>query len=131
MLERRTQQRAAIQAAFDKAGVPLSPSEVLALANDQKAGLGLATVYRTINTLLEQGWLVKVDMPGGITRYERAGKAHHHHFSCTRCNKVFEIHGCPGNLAALLPKGFELTDHEVILQGLCDLCAASTRAVRS
>ena len=112
--------------------MPLSPPEVLSLANDQKAGLGLATVYRTINTLLEERWLVKVDMPGGITRYERAGKAHHHHFSCTLCKKVFEIHGCPGNLASLLPKGFVLTGHEVILEGLCNLCAVSApaRAVR-
>lgn len=129
-MERRTQQRDAIQSAFEKAGVPLSPQELLTLANDQKAGLGMATIYRNINSLLEQGWLVKVDMPGGITRYEQAGKAHHHHFSCTKCAKVFEIHGCPGNLAALLPKGFELTHHEVVLQGLCDLCASSTRAVR-
>ena len=88
----------------------------------------MATVYRTINALLEQGWLCKVEMPGGLTRYEQAGKDHHHHFSCTRCAKVFEIHGCPGNLTALLPPGFTLTKHEVLLEGLCATCAGTRPA---
>ena len=67
-MERRTQQRDAIQSAFEKAGVPLSPQELLTLANGQKSGLGLATIYRNINNLLELGWLVKVEMPGAVAQ---------------------------------------------------------------
>ena len=44
------------------------------------------------------------------------------HFECRKCARVFEVHGCPGNLKPLVPDGFTLEDHEVILYGLCAEC---------
>ena len=41
------------------------------------------------------------------------------------CTRVFEIHGCPGDLRELTPAGFQLESHEVVLYGLCARCAAA------
>jgi Fur family ferric uptake transcriptional regulator len=123
MKTRNTPQRRAIRAAIDEAGRPLDAHEVLAAAQTDADNLGLATVYRTLKLGVEEGWLTPVDLPNAPTRYEMAGKKHHHHFECRACSKVFEVHGCPGNLKPLLPDGFTLEDHEVILYGLCDECA--------
>ena len=120
---RSTTQRRAIRQAIEDAGRPLDAHEVLAAADHE--GLGLATVYRTLKLGVEAGWLQPVELPNAPARYEIAGKEHHHHFECRNCQKVFEVHGCPGNLKPLIPKGFTLEDHEVILYGLCDQCATS------
>ena len=119
---RNTRQRQSIKEAFEVANRPLSADEVLAAAQSTVSGLGMATVYRAIKTGVEDGWLVAVELPGAPPRYEIAGKEHHHHFHCNTCGKVFELHGCVENLNKMLPKGFRVTGHEVLLYGSCSEC---------
>ena len=107
---------------------PLSPREVLDAAQRAQPGLGLATVYRNLNAMVEDGWLVPVQLPGESARYERAGLDHHHHFHCTRCDRAFDIDACPGDLKKLTPPGFKLTRHEIVLYGRCAECAAQGKA---
>ncbi len=121
-MERNTKQRDAIRQVFEEVPRPLGPNEVLEEGRRHVAGLGIATVYRTINTLLESGWLIPVELPGEPPRYERSGAEHHHHFRCRVCARVFEIHGCPGDLRELTPTGFQLERHEVTLYGQCERC---------
>ena len=121
-MERRTSQRSALLKAFQQAGRPLSPQEALELARPHAAGLGIATVYRALKSLVEEGQIEPVRLPGQPPRYEPAGKHHHHHFRCRSCNQVFEIPGCPGNLEPLVPKGFVMEGHEVVLYGRCKRC---------
>lgn len=121
-MERNTKQRDAIREVFERTARPLGPTEVLEAGRAHVAGLGIATVYRTINSLVESGWLVPVELPGEAPRYERSGAAHHHHFRCRACDRVFEIEGCPGDLSELTPRGFVLEAHEVVLYGLCATC---------
>lgn len=121
-VERDTSQRRAIRKVLQDAGRPLSPAEVLQKAQRLVPRLGIATVYRTIKGLTDQGTLVAVELPGEPQRYEIAGKSHHHHFSCRACGRVFELEGCPGNLARLVPQGFVMEDHELFLYGRCKDC---------
>ncbi|MEO7157134.1 MAG: transcriptional repressor [Vicinamibacterales bacterium] len=125
-MERNTRQRGAIRRVFQRADRPLSTGEVLAGAQSEVAGLGIATVYRNIRTLCDEGWLVAVELPGDSPRYELQGKPHHHHFHCRRCNKVFEVDGCVPTLNAFAPKGFTLDDHEIVLYGSCADCLHPT-----
>jgi Fur family transcriptional regulator, ferric uptake regulator len=124
-MQRDTQQRRAIRKAFEDAGHPLSPQELLALAQEHVESLGIATVYRNLRTLQESGWLEAVELPGEPARYEVAGKGHHHHFHCRDCDRVYEVDGCPGNLDEVTPQGFQLENHEFVLYGLCDTCVAA------
>lgn len=118
---RNTRQRTAIQEVFETVERPLTPQEVLEEASKEVA-VGIATVYRNINWLLEEQEIVPVEFPGEPTRYEKAGKHHHHHFQCRTCHRVFEVEGCVNDLKGLTPKGFQLESHEILLFGLCKEC---------
>ena len=122
-MQRQTQQREAIRRAIEEADRPLSPQEILSSARRLSPRLGMATVYRNLGRLLDEGALRKVDLPGSPNRYERADKGHHHHFHCERCDRVFEVDDCPGGLGELVPAGFRPQDHLIIIYGLCSSCA--------
>jgi len=119
---RRTRQKEAIREAFVSADRPLSPEETLAYAQKQVDGISIATVYRNIGTLVEDKWLMPVEIPGESTRYEVAGKEHHHHFHCNHCGKVFEMQGCDLQAKPKVPRGFRVTGHEFFLYGVCADC---------
>ena len=120
--QRNTRQRAAIRKAFERADRPLSPQQVLDAAQAEVDGVGIATVYRNIKALLEEDWLVAVELPGSATVYERSGKAHHHHFHCEECGRVFELTGCLPNINRLAGRKFSVARHELVLYGMCADC---------
>lgn len=122
--ERSTRQRAAIEAALRAAGRPLSPEELHGAARRMVPGLGIATVYRTLKDLAAAGDAQAVALPGGGARWEPAGLGHHHHFRCRSCDRLYEVHGCPGDLAHLAPRGFRVEGHDLTLHGLCAACGA-------
>ena len=124
-MERSTAQRRAIHRALEDSGRPMGPNEIFDSARVHVPGLGIATVYRAIKQLLDDGFLAQVDLPGEPPRYEISGKAHHHHFRCTVCKKVFDVEGCSDNLKNLVPKGFRLEGHELYLFGRCSNCTGN------
>lgn len=124
---RSTRQRSAIREALQAAQRPLLPQEVLAAAQSQVPGLGIATVYRSLKALLDEGAIRLVALPGENPRYETLDHGHHHHFQCTRCERVFDVHACPGDLSRLAPAGFTVEDHELTLYGRCRECQPTTR----
>lgn len=129
-MERSTRQRSAIRDAIEAAGRPLSPQEVLDAARVAVEGLGMATVYRNLKLLLEESAISLVQLPGDGPRYESAAHEHHHHFQCTACQRVFDVHQCPGDLARMAPPGFSVDSHEITLYGHCSDCQTPARAAR-
>ncbi len=130
-MERTTRQRAAIRQAIAQAARPLLPQEVLFAAQSDVAGLGLATVYRTLKALVDDAQLQVVELPGENPRYELAGHGHHdhhHHFQCQLCARVFDVHACPGDLRHLAPAGFQVLDHDITLYGHCSDCLLAAPA---
>ena len=121
-MERNTRQREAIRQAFAAAGRPLGTHEILIAAKRDVPGLGIATVYRNLKALIDDGWLQPVELPGEPARYEPVGKGHHHHFHCKTCDRLYDVVGCVGSFKALVPKSFELDRHEVVLYGRCADC---------
>jgi Fur family transcriptional regulator, ferric uptake regulator len=128
MITRNTRQKSAIRDAFEEAGRPLSTGEVLDLAQTKVGGLGIATVYRNVKSLVDEGWLATVELPGEPPRYEISGKDHHHHFQCESCGRVFELHGCLPGLEKLAASGFTVKRHELVLYGGCPDCSVKRRA---
>lgn len=85
----------------------------------------LATVYRTVTTLVDQGVLHALAVEGGVTTYGLAEKPHHHAV-CTECGTIIEV---PANrLSAALEhaiegSSFTLSDQAgLTLHGLCPAC---------
>ena len=122
-MKRKTDQKAAIREVIAASERPLTAPEILELAQEQVAGIGIATIYRNVKNMVESGRLVTVELPGEPARYEVAGLDHHHHFQCDSCGKVFDVPGCTGGVRALVPHGFQLRAHEIVMYGLCEGCA--------
>ena len=121
---RNTRQREAIRATLVAEGRPLSVSELLKLAHTRVTSIGIATVYRNLKILQAEKQVVQVDLPGGAPRWEIVPEEHHHHFLCRTCNRLFEIHNCPADLQGLLPSGYTLEEHDILLRGICGDCSA-------
>lgn len=122
-IQRSSKRRQAIIDVFECSERPLNPQEILTKAQKAIPGLGIATVYRNINLLVEDDYLKAVHISGKQTCYERTNLSHHHHFVCRSCDRVFDIEGCPGDIKKLKPDGFTLEQHDITLYGLCDECA--------
>lgn len=120
---RKTKQRDALRDVLDRSERPLSVGELLEAATKRVDGLGVATVYRTVSALLEDGAVEAVEIPGEPVRYELANKGHHHHFQCEKCTRVFDIAGCINNIRKLIPPKFRIRSHDLTLYGLCASCA--------
>lgn len=119
---RDTRQRRALREVIMTEARPLSPNELLDLTKQLVPQMGLATVYRNIRMLLEEGFLREVHIAGDAPRYEQAGTGHHHHFYCFRCGKVYEIEGCRSEVNTLVPAGFIQDFHELTFYGSCGNC---------
>ncbi len=131
-MKRRTSQRRAILHALETAPGPLTPQEVLERAGQTQTSLGLATVYRNLGSLEEDGDVIAVHLPGESARFELAGRGHHHHFCCESCEGVFELDAtCPVAVleGVTLPGGFRVKDHELTLYGLCPGCQGEAVSV--
>ena len=122
--KRNTKQFQAIRSVFESSGRPLSIEEVESETLKILNSIGQRTIYRIVRKMQESDEITIVKVPGRADRYElsiRAAK-HHHHFHCNECDKYFDIDGCPGGLEKLVPKGFVLTNHELVLSGICKFC---------
>jgi len=93
---------------------------VLELAATEAPALSIATVYRALKKLSDEGGICPVALAGEPVRYEPAGREHHHHFQCRGCRSVYDVPGCVGGL---VPAGFTLEEHELIHYGRCASCA--------
>lgn len=119
---RSTRQKSAIFDVLRDSGRPMSPQEICEACQEKVPGLGIATVYRNLRQLQDAHAIVAVNLPNDSARYELAHVGHHHHFQCKSCNRVFDIHECPGDFAKLAPKGFKVESHELTLYGRCGDC---------
>lgn len=127
MSTRVTCQRSAIGEVIRSAPGPLHPREILNLASRMVPTLGIATVYRHLKHLRESGEVRAVGLGRNDVRYEPTDRGHHHHFLCRECGEAFDVHGCAGGIANMVPPGFEVQEHELTLFGRCGECVTSER----
>jgi Fur family ferric uptake transcriptional regulator len=106
---------------------PLRVEEILDLARENAPTLNVATVYRNLNRLVDDGWLKKVELPPLGAVYERSDRPHHHYFFCRLCNAVFELPGCMVDMEEGVPTGLTVEGHELFLHGLCETCSKTAR----
>lgn len=90
-------------------------------------GVGVASVYRALDTLVDLRLVQRVDIGDGIARFEpaREGDEHHHHLVCDDCGKVEPF--TDETLERALERaagrlGYAMEQHEVVLHGACDDC---------
>ena len=116
-MARKTQQRAAIRQVFSSAKRPLSAPEVLGSAQKIVAGIGIATVYRNIKSLVDDGWINVVELPGDPNRYEVSRRTRNVYFRCTKTNRVFSFDLALPDISNLLPGSFQGDRVTIIIDG--------------
>ena len=87
--------------------------------------IGRATVYRAVDVLLQQGLLDRVPFADGTHRYRVCGVSHHHHVTCTQCQRVIEVSEClPPELVSAIARhtDFSIEGHSLELFGRCADC---------
>jgi Fur family transcriptional regulator, ferric uptake regulator len=88
--------------------------------------VGTATVYRTLEVLVESGLVRAHDFGEGFKRYEpMPAQAHHEHLICERCGRVVEFQNEP--LERMLPiiadeHRFQHSHHRIEIYGVCRDC---------
>jgi Fur family transcriptional regulator, ferric uptake regulator len=106
----------------------LSAQEIFDGLRSARRPVGIASVYRTLDTLADLRLLKRIDAGDGVARFEPADPDgdHHHHLVCRDCGKV-EAFSDPrleraiGKVAGGL--GYAVEEHEVVLTGACADCA--------
>jgi Fur family ferric uptake transcriptional regulator len=88
-------------------------------------GVGLVTMYRTLDLLSGVGLVRKLELGDG-PRYELA-EAHHHHMICESCGEVSEFDECPVDTSSLMELGFEVNAHSLEVYGRCAGCVGGGR----
>ena len=120
--KRQTLQRTAIATAIASTDCAFTPEELLSHAQRACPGLGIATVYRAIRDMVQEGRIRGILVADNSPRYERTDVAHHHHFQCDTCGGVTPLKGCSLKEDYRLPSGFKVSSHEVIFTGICPAC---------
>ena len=103
----------------------LSALELFDLGRKVHPGLGLVTVYRTLEKLEELGLVQRVHRSDGCHTYLRAAQEHEHLLICTTCGLAFFFSG--DDLSELIESvarqtGFQIRDHWLQLFGTCKTC---------
>lgn len=122
---RATWQRGAILAAMKAARCHLAAEEVHRRVRRGPHPIGLATVYRALDTFVHEGLVEPVHVGDGRVRYGLVAK-HHDHVVCLGCGDWKPLHEClvvqaPRRVAAT----FRVTGHQLELYGYCAQCQAS------
>jgi Fur family ferric uptake transcriptional regulator len=125
--ERVTRQRLLVANALAAAGRQLTADELYEHLRPQEAGVGRATVFRTLETLVEAGVARRLELEGHVYAYVACLPEHHHHLSCTSCGRVEEIAEAyvrPIAASVARDMGFEIDDARLDFYGRCAACRA-------
>jgi Fe2+ or Zn2+ uptake regulation protein len=123
---RFTEQRAAVYRFVCWATTHPTADEVFQNVRGQVPGISLATVYKSLETLVNCGLASKLSYSDGSARYDGRTDPHHH-VRCLSCGQVRDLPGQlpPGTFEGLNPglDGFRVSGYRLELTGHCSECS--------
>ena len=102
--------------------------KVLDIYNELNGCVGLTTIYRLVNKMVDNGIMTKVIGNDNITYYEylqKCSKNNHFYLKCNHCLKLIHIDcDCIRNIEnhILEEHKFDINNQNLIINGLCDKC---------
>jgi Fur family ferric uptake transcriptional regulator len=127
--QRATRQRTAVADLLDRVDGFRSAQDLHDLLRAAGASVGLTTVYRHLQALVDAGQVDVLRTGEGEAVYRRCATAeHHHHLVCRSCGRSVEVDGpeveaWAASVAAA--HGFSDVTHTVEVFGTCDACAGA------
>lgn len=138
---RMTAGRKAILGILAKSPEHLSAEDIYRKIHSTNPSVGLSTVYRTLDLLVNKNMVSKFDFGDGRARFELLegprGPHHHHHLVCTGCSSIVDYSdffkeelSFHQRIERKLARkyNFKITNHLVQYYGLCDACNEGSQA---
>jgi Fur family ferric uptake transcriptional regulator len=125
---RSTRQRTAVAKLLDDIEDFRSAQEIHEKLRRRGEGIGLTTVYRTLQSLAEAGEVDVLRTANGEAVYRRCSSHHHHHLVCRDCGRTVEVEGPTVERRAeqiAQDHGFTDITHTVEISGRCPSCATA------
>ncbi len=126
--QRFTEQRAAVYRFLASTDKHPTADEVFLAVRSEVPVISLATVYKSLETLVGCGLAVKLAYGDGSARYDGRTDPHHH-ARCVRCSRIFDIlgHLPPESLSELQNRtsDFQVTGYRLELTGFCRECTGA------
>ncbi len=131
---RMTVPRQAILSTLSKSKKHLSAEDIYLSVHKAYPGIGLTTVYRTLELLVRMGLVFKFDFGDGRSRYELAegpNTNHHHHLVCRGCGRIIDYSELVDEETKILKQigqtlskkyDFSIDSHQIHFLGLCNKC---------
>jgi len=129
--ERVTPQRMLVAETLGAAGRQVTAQELWERVRRRLPGVGRATVFRTLEALVNVGAARRLELDGHVSTYVACAPRHHHHLSCTWCGRVEEVE--EGYVRQLIERlagdrGFLVDDARLDFYGRCARCATESDA---
>jgi Fur family ferric uptake transcriptional regulator len=122
---RPTRQRIAVAEAMASFDDFRSAQDIHELLSRRGEPVGLATVYRTLQRMVEAGEVDLLRTEDGEASYRRCSDTHHHHLVCRDCGATIEVEG-PGverwTRAIAEEHGYAQVSHTLEIFGTCAAC---------
>jgi len=123
---RLTKARKAVVKTMAATASALNPLEIYEQAKSTCPGLGLVSVYRTLEKLEELDLIQRVHQPDGCNAYLPHAEGHQHLIICQVCGKAEYFEG-KEDLDVFFSKvagehGFSVNEHWLQLFGTCSEC---------
>lgn len=123
---RSTRQRNAIAALLEDIEEFRSAQDLHDELRKRGEGIGLTTVYRTLQSLADAGMVDVLRTDSGESVYRQCSTGHHHHLVCRRCGRTVEVAGPAVEAWAdsiADEHGFTEVSHTLEIFGTCRECA--------
>ncbi len=124
---RVTPQRRAIARLIDEAQMHVTAEEIYSQVSERLPGVSIPTVYATLELLEELGHVARVPTSSGPALFDTRTDEHHH-MICRACGHVADLMASVDRerlVSAAGAHGFHAEQVQLVVQGLCDECAAA------
>jgi Fur family transcriptional regulator, ferric uptake regulator len=111
---------------FSQADKPLTAKELHKALKTIGLSVNKTTVYRELQFLTDEGYLVEVHLNPKEASYESTDLIHHHHLICEICGKIDNVTNCLAEeleTDVLKKKGFKIVRHSLEFYGTCADCS--------
>jgi len=104
-----------------------TPEDIYMLLKKENPNIniGIATVYRTLTLLENEGIASSISFGAQGKKYELGLKKHHDHLICSKCGDIIEFYDetIEKQQEEIAEKfNFKMTDHTMKIVGLCEKC---------
>ena len=100
----------------------LTAKEAYYIAKEKIPNISLGTVYRILNSLVDDNKIIRITTKFGIDHFDRIPLIRHSHFICDECNKITDIFNTKYSYDVKELNGYSINDVEITFTGICNEC---------